>query len=411
MSGAMSDVASPPNPRRSLLGPPAALALVGLLAALLLYWLDAMVAGPHVGLSINRHSLWGRDFANLWSAGRIAIEGKSELLYDLKAYQAWQVATFGPILDEHNYSYPPSSLLYAPLFGALPYLAALALFSALSFGLFFLAARPWLVRVGLSPWLALLLPSSLVCLWAGHYGLIVGALWLYAWRNLDDRPERAGVAIGLMLVKPHLAILIPLVLLRRRAWRTVAVAALTVAVLVGASGLLFGFELWRVWLGSTSGFQMSLLRQPHALWSYMMPTIAPALFAYGVAPGIVWPLQLLLSIGTIVLLLWRLPEDLTRAAGLTAVATFLVLPYGFNYDLTVVGLAALLLFAEAMRAGRKIDAWIAAASIALPSTMVYLAMMGWRIAPLVLAAQFVVMLRVSESRGQTPSATPSPFPA
>jgi len=389
----MSLVPSPPIPRPSLFGLPALLALSGVVAAAWLYWLDAMVAGPHVGLSINGHALWGRDFANLWSAGRLVIEGRIDLLYDVKAYQAWQVATFGPILDDHNYSYPPSSLLYAPLFGALPYLAALALFSALSLGLFSLAAKPWLEKARLSPWLALLLPSSLVCLWAGHYGLIVGALWLYAWHHLDDRPGRAGIAIGLMLIKPHLAILMPLVLLRRRAWRTIGFASLTVALLVGLSGALFGFGLWRVWLGSTSGLQLNLIGQPEALWSYMMPTLAPALFAYGVAPGLVWWLQLLQSAATIALLLWRLPEDRAEAAGLTAVATFLVLPYGFNYDLTAVGVAALLLFAKAMRDGRKVDAWIAAATIALPSTMVYLAMMGWRVAPLVLAAQFAVMLR------------------
>lgn len=372
---------------------PAILWLGGLVAALGLYGLDIIARRGQHELSINGHALWGRDFANLWSAGRLVLDGQTALLYDVRAYQAWQAAHLSPGILEHNYSYPPTSLLYAPLFGALPYLAGLALWLLLSLGAFLLAARPWLRRNGLAPWWALALPASVVCLWAGHYGLIFAALWLFAWKEIDDRPGLAGVAIGLMLVKPHLALLMPLVLLRRGAWRAFGTAALTVALLVALSILLFGAGLWRTYLGGTTGLQLSMVGEPHMLWSYMMPTIPPALLAAGVSPPIAWSIYAIVALLVTGLLLWRLPADPDRAGMLVAVATILVLPYAFNYDLTIVAVAALILFVEAARSGDRLGAWIAAASLALPATMIYLAAMGFRIAPLVLGAQFAVMLR------------------
>ncbi len=355
-----------------------------LIAALLA--IDLANAAGRPGLSINGQSLWGRDFVNLWSAGRLAIDGQLGLLYDVEPYQAWQRAALGPGIDNHNYSYPPGSLLYAPLFGLLPYPAALLLWLALSAVLFALAARPWMERMGLAAWAALALPATLLCLWAGHYGLVIGALWLFAWDRLDQQPGRAGVAIGLMLVKPHLAILLPLVLIHRRAWRAFAAAAATVAALVTLSTLLFGIELWRTYLAATSGLQLALVAEPNTLFGLMMPTPAPALYALGLAEPLVWALQGVIAAAAIALLWWRMPADRYRAGAATAVATFLVLPYGFNYDLTMVAVAALLLLVDASRSGRRLDAAIAGLALALPPAMMFLGVVNWRIAPLVLAA-------------------------
>ena len=376
---------------------PTILWLLGLSATLLLFWSDYQLSlHSGGGLAINHHAVWGRDFVNLWSAGRLAIEGRSAILYDVDAYQAWQRISFGPILDGHNFSYPPTALLYAPLFGAFPYVAALALWSVSSAAAFSLAARPWLARVRLAWWWALLIPGTVVCLWAGHYGLLFGALWLFAWHRLDDWPISAGVAIGLMLIKPHLAILMPLVLVRRRAWRPLAVAALTAGGLVAASVMLFGPALWETFIRSTAELQFSLVQRSGDMLGYMMVTPAPMFFAAGLETGVAWALQAIIALVVVGTLLWRLPAERHAAAQLTAVATFLVLPYGFNYDLTIVGLAALVLFAQALRSHQMVVAWIAAASLSLSSLSVYIAFVGFRVAPFVLGMVFVAMLRSPE---------------
>ena len=369
------------------------LLVAGAAAIAFLLAIDIASSGHQPGWSINGETLWGRDFANLWSAGRLWLEGKTAILYQVEPYQAWQRVALGPGIDNHNYSYPPLSLLYAPLFGALPYLAALLLWLGLSALAFFVAARGWLARVGAAPWWGLALPSTLLCLWAGHYGLIVGALWCAAWTMLERKPIHAGVATGLMLVKPHLAILMPLLLARRRAWRAMAAAAATVALLVGGSALLFGPELWSTYLASTSGLQLALVQEPGTMFGLMMPTVATSLFAYGAPAEVAFGVQALVALATVGLLLWRLPADPVRAGALGAVATFLVLPYGFNYDMTVVGLAAFMLLVESSRDGRRGEALVAGLALALPPGMIVLGAMNFRIAPIVVALLFAALWR------------------
>ena len=76
--------------------------------------------------SIHGAALWGRDFANVFTSGNLFWQGKLDILYSVEAYRAFQDELFGPdMLKYHNYSYPPVSLLYTPLFALLPYYVAL----------------------------------------------------------------------------------------------------------------------------------------------------------------------------------------------------------------------------------------------------------------------------------------------
>ncbi len=364
---------------------------VALVAALIAR--DMMVHRNYGGLSINGTSIWGADFVNVWTSGRLVLEEHLGILYDIEGYRVWQSAVFGPGISGHNYSYPPLTLLYTPVFGALPYLWALALWLMLSGAAFTLAAHPWLRRYGLPSWLGAVLPTTIVCLWAGHYGLFLGALWLLAWHFLDRKPQLSGVLIGLMAIKPHLALLMPLVLLRRKAWTAIAWAALTVCALAGMSLLIFGPALWQTYLTSTSQDQIDLVNATDTFFIKMMPTLAPALFSYGLPMQIVWALQGLLAV-SVAAALWRdLPEDRYQAGLVTGIATFLVLPYAFNYDMTVVGLAALIMMADYLRRGLIGLSLLAAFFFVMPTLITFYNAVGLWISPLALAALFVAALR------------------
>ena len=366
--------------------------LTGVGCAAWLFVVDMRAFRLSHGLSINGNALIGRDFANIWSAGQLVIEDKLSILYSPLAYQAWQTGHFGGGIRDHNYSYPPLTLLYTPIFGALPYVWAFALWTIASVGLFTLAARPWLQRAGYAPALAVLFPSTMVCDWAGHYGLIIGALTLGAWHQLRTRPKMAGILTGLMVIKPHLAILMPLMLLRRRAWSALAAAAVTVAVLIALSLLIFGPALWQTWLGQTTGEQLRMASATHSFFIKMMPTSTPALFHWGLAANLVWPIQILIAVATGGLL-WRFhPEDPHQAALATATGTFLVLPYAFNYDMTVVGLAGALIM---HRKDARDHLWRTAAGaigFVLPAAVIFLNRQGWWIAPLLLLALLLATL-------------------
>ena len=140
--------------------------LFGVALSLLLFVRDFVTSQRAHDLSINGSAIWGRDFVNVFTSGRFVIEDRLADLYDKQAYRAWQTGEFGWGIHDHMYSYPPVTLLYTPAFGALPYFWSLALWTTISLLLFGLAARPWLAREKLHESLALILPTTIVCVWA-----------------------------------------------------------------------------------------------------------------------------------------------------------------------------------------------------------------------------------------------------
>lgn len=289
------------------------------------------------------HSVyWGRDFINVWTGGRLLADGRTDILYDLRAYAEAQWAMFGDI-GRHNYSYPPISFPIALAFGALPYGLALVLWLVSTGTLFVVAARPfWPARAG-PAFLAALTPAALVNIWAGHYGFLIGALFLFGWRWLDEKPARAGLFFGLMAIKPHLAVLIPFVLLLRRDWTAIASAAATVAALVLATTLVWGWQPWHDFLFRTTGTQAEMIDAGHMFFRLMSPSVATGALQLGLGWPVAIALQAASSLGVLALLALAVHRGVGRAtlAMLVATGTFLFLPYSFNYDLTVVMIAAL----------------------------------------------------------------------
>jgi hypothetical protein len=373
-----------------------------LILAALLFLQDIFATRFTPWPSIRGQAIWGRDFANVWTSGRLVLEGRLDLLYDLKAYSAYQQALFDGALRAHNYSYPPPTLLYTWAFGLLPYPIALVSWLALTGTAFAAAARPYLRDAGLPAWLALAAPATLLNVWAGHYGLLIGALWLGAFHLLPRRPALAGVLIGLMLVKPHLAILAPLILARRGEWQAFAAAAATVAVVVALSALAFGPELWRTWLGVTVGVQTAMVDDVGTYFLTMMPTLVPTLSAFGLPAAAVWTVQILAAAAAVAALLLRMPAD-SRSAGLAgAVATFLVLPYAFNYDMTLAGLAALLMLARLRRDPDSGASFVLLLAFLLPLTVQTFGLLHLPAPAMILAALLALMLRAEREPALKP---------
>ncbi|UUL81800.1 glycosyltransferase family 87 protein [Sphingomonas qomolangmaensis] len=312
--------------------------IVGNLVVLGLFALDLR----HLdGGMVSPGAYWGRDFVNVWTAGRLLIEGRLELLYDLAGYHRFQLEQFGRI-GQHNYSYPPLALPLALPFGLLPYPVALLAWLGATGWFFVRAARSWWVRAtGLPAWLVLATPAGLVNIWAGHYGFLIGGLLLYGWRNLEARPVLAGICFGLLAIKPHIAILVPLMLLARGEWRAIGAAAVTVVVLVAGSAALFGIDRWIEYITVTLGVQAALIDAGNSFFRFMSTSLATGLLHWSMprttAFAIHWA-QAALAAAMVVHGARR--GSTQQVALLAATATFLVLPYAFNYDLTVSAMAA-----------------------------------------------------------------------
>jgi alpha-1,2-mannosyltransferase len=291
---------------------------------------------------IDHAVLWGRDFINVWTGGHLVREGRIDTIYNLHDYAQYQRNLLGDI-GPHNYSYPPLSFPLAAFISCFPY--GLAYFVwIIGTGTFFgFAARPWWPKEAGWPVLAVLTPAALVNIWAGHYGFLVGGLFLLGWQRLDDRPIQAGIFFGLLLIKPHLAVLIPLVLLLRREWSAFASAAGSVIALILVTALVYGPVGWYDYFFRTLSFQAGMIDPQGMFFRMMSPSVASAVFQLNGGWAMALLAQTVMASYALTLIALAVKRGIATQplALLVATCTFLVLPYSFNYDLTVVMIGAL----------------------------------------------------------------------
>ena len=232
------------------------------------------------------------DWAILWEAGRA-------LLY-----------SDVPPAKAIEFVYPPHALLFFTPFAPLPYALSYAAWNVVTAGFFLWAARPYLPK-GLPPLLAILTPGALMCIHFGQTALLVGGLWLLAFRG-------SWASVALLTFKPHLGVLSALSL---KSWRAVAKTVALVLILVAVSIAILGFDAWRDFANHLLSYESQFTERRR--WSFL--GVTP-----GIAYGLVGWVPFALAAG---LILARNVNVFTAAT-----AALLVAPYGFTYDMPTASL-------------------------------------------------------------------------
>ena len=349
------------------------------------------------GLVIDNMVVWGRDFANVWTGGHLVNDGLVSKLYDVTAYQAYQRQLFGPI-GQHSFSYPPVTFPISAGLARLPYPVALIIWQVAGIVFFVRSAKPWWPeRIG-PAWLAVLTPAALVNLWAGQYGFFIGGLFLLGWRQVEiGRPILAGICFGLMLIKPQLAVVVPLALALKGEWRAIVSAAITVLVLVALSTLAYGIQPWRDLFFGTGPFLAGLINARGSFFGFMSTSAATAAFSSGASLSLALACQGVFAVGGLYAVVASAPRKapLREYALLTATATFVVLPYGFNYDMTVPMLGALYVMTTVHRL--TMDWRLAFYGFIAPQFGMLLAAAGVPLMPVMIAGLLYAQFRVITS--------------
>lgn len=360
-------VEAPPAPDGHWLGEPRlyAYSLIALAIVAATYAVWIWLSLP--GLIDPRGKPVGYDFIAFWSAARLALDGHPEAVFDWDTIAAMhKVAVPGLSGMLFPWHYPPTSLLAVLPLGLLPYPAALAGFLAATAGLWFVLVR----RLDPDPrvWLVVLaMPAGLFNLLDGQNAFLTAALAGFALLLLDRRPWLAGLLIGLLAIKPHLALLFPVALVAAGRWRTIAAAALTVAVLTAASLAAFGWDTWAAFLHYLPTMR-SIADNGWVPWG-LIPS--PYIFALslGLPAAIASALQAaaLFGAAAAVWRVWRMPAAPFEAkAAVLLAGSMLVSPYFFSYDLMWAGFAAAWLYLLGRRRGFRrgerevlLAAWLA----------------------------------------------------
>jgi hypothetical protein len=345
-------------------------------------------------LDFSGHAV-GRDFVNLWTGGVLIDQGQVLDIFDPQAFAAAQRALVGPDFPLHFWSYPPTALFLAAPLAGMPYLVAYAVWTGLTFAALVIAARALL-----RDWSAVLIlaiaPSTVVNLMLGQNGYLTCALVVGGLALLPRRPLMAGLLFGLLTFKPHLGIMIPVVLLALGQWRCVFAAVVAALALAAASVAVFGWSSWQAFVDTTLPYQLAFMSDGTGPFTWMMPTLFMSGRLAGLPPDLAYALQLALggAVAVAVFAVFRRGGDWRLLSAVALLAPIVASPQAFNYDMGLVSVAILLL-ADAvgkdslgMLQRRAIDiAWC------LPILVMALNAAGFPIAPVLLAALMAIILR------------------
>ncbi|MEA3057410.1 MAG: hypothetical protein QOF34_225 [Sphingomonadales bacterium] len=287
----------------------------------------------------------GSDFTAFWNAGRLANIGEAPQAWNPDALNASVRSTHG-VTYPTAWLYPPVFLLVAAPLAAMPYLAALLLWQTLSLGAIALTLNA-ILKDRRAMMIALASPLTPMVLAHGQNAFLTAALLGAGLVALDRRPRTAGSLLAGLVYKPQLGLVVAPLLIMTKRWRALAWGALTGIALIGLSLLLWGVSSWIAFANSLAISRMYM--EQGAIGFYKSASLfamarqwgAPVALGYGLqAAGLLAALWILFRA--------RNASTNIRAAGVCAAAA-LSTPYLIDYDMAVVGLGAVFLYAEARR--------------------------------------------------------------
>ena len=321
----------------------------------------AVSLGLHLYLSISKMPFGAplvdpenlNDFFVFFSASRFILDGGPVAeLYDLVVFKRFQMGLGAAAEGLYPFNYPPHYAFFVLPLAALPYYPAMLAWSGATLMLFLWSARIAGLR-GIELLALAVAPATVVNIAAGQNGFLTSALLVAGLFLMERRPVLAGSLFGLLTVKPHLGVLIPVAALAQRNWRAVLAAAISAAILIGASMLAFGPAAWVSYADFAAGFRQLMELQSEGTFLTYSATVQMGARLAGLPAAHGYLLQIAVSLGVAATLyrLYRTTSDRTllRAALLTG--TMLASPFGFVYDLPFLGLAVILLVRSGLRHG------------------------------------------------------------
>lgn len=299
----------------------------------------------------------GTDFANIWSSGRLVLDGRAAAAFDPDLQRPYQQLLLGLPADLfYGWHYPPMFLAVAALLALFPYLPALVVWLTVTAAFYLYAVRRIVASsvsdtrlVGL---VALAYPAVLACVTHGHNGFATAGLFGIGLVLLPTRPLHAGVCFGLLAYKPQYGLLLPLALMVAGHGRAMAAAAATVVVSIAASCAMFGVTSWQAFFVHAGFTKETILENGAAGW-FKLQGLFPAIRMYGGSLSSAYGAQLVLIVllAAAAVWLWRSrASHEVKSAGLV-LATMLATPYSFNYDSVLLGVAIAFLAADGLKRG------------------------------------------------------------
>ena len=292
------------------------------------------------------------DFSNFYAAGRLVADGRPADAYDEEIHARVQTE----VLGEHArlrlpWAYPPPFLAVARLLALTDYRTAYVVFAGVLLLFYGAVVATIAGRAEAALWGLAALPV-LFNVWIGQNGALSAGLLGLGLVLLPKRPIMAGVAFGLLAYKPHFGVLIPLVLLSTGQWRAIIAACGAIVVACVLSLVAFGIEPWSAFIGQLGHVSGGTV----TTGGWGVTQKLQSVFGYLAVLGVPRPVALMVHAGMAIVIaigvvgVWRSAVAHELKAAALAVATLMMSPYQFSYDLLLLAIAAVFLVRSRMGA-------------------------------------------------------------
>ncbi|WP_421981609.1 glycosyltransferase family 87 protein [Roseibium sp.] len=346
------------------------------------------------------------DYFSFWLAGRQALAGAPELVYIPAEFSALQKSLSGSDTI-FGFFYPPTFQMLLTPFAALPYKAAFAVFILSTTALLCVSCRlitgKWLLAACL-----IIIPACANNAFHGQNAALTAALYGFFLVGVErQRMILAGIALGILTIKPQLGILAPVALIATLNWRTFLSASATTVVLAAASVLCFGVGVWQVFW-QQAPVASAMMEIGGVEWGKMI-SVYGSLRQLGIGHAVAMGLQAGVGIGALVCVwrVWRRTEDMAVRSAVLVGGTLLVTPFALSYDLTLLIIPCAFVIRDGLRNGflpfeKILLAFVISLSASTPAFAIFL---GFPMAPLLpLAIVWLGLRRLDlsgEGRAQT----------
>lgn len=264
------------------------------------------------------------DFLSYWAASKLVLTAHVPSVYNLTAHNDVEllVAPIGGLLP---FAYPPPFLLLVTPVALVPYWLGFFLWLAATASIYALVVG----RNARLPY-AMGHPSVLANFLIGQNGFLTTAIMAGGLRVLSANPFAGGAILGLLVIKPQLALVLPFAMIAGRQWKAIAGG-----VLSASCGLLIGYLAfgWAAYEGFFRMLPVFTDGMERSLWPWEeLSSVFAALRFLRVPQASALAIQAVIaviSIGLVCRAWWLGTEE---RAPILAAATMLVPPYLFTYD-------------------------------------------------------------------------------
>ncbi len=292
----------------------------------------------------------GPDFMSFYAASKLALSGHAAGAWSPIAHQAAEDTIFGRSLGYWAFFYPPAYLLLCWPLALLPYGVALLAWLGGTTAAAIVLLRRWAKGV---PWVVLLaFPALWLNLGNGQNAALFTAVMAGGCLLLPRRPVLAGLVFGLLVMKPQLAIAMPVLLAASGRWKAFLAAGLSAATLSALAWLAVGTDGYLAFVHN-GALATATLDQGLVSPDKMQSAFA-ALRLLGAPSSVALCVQALVAVvvlGSAAWIVWRHKPEAGALCALTVTATLSFSPFLLDYDLMLLAIPLGWLATSALRDG------------------------------------------------------------